>query len=105
MITISHSYSGYNSKISPITQTLSVEKIVVFSDDIESISETHPVDVYFFDQVPTANTMTTLVSINDELISPRYLGYSFLGWFDNEDTKYSHGSELTKAITLTAKWE
>jgi len=105
VITISHSYSGYNSKISPITQTLSVGKIVVFSDDIESISETHPVDVYFFDQVPTANTMTTLVSINDELISPRYLGYSFLGWFDNEDTKYSHGSELTKAITLTAKWE
>ena len=60
-------HSRYNSN-SSYHANIKHRTIIVFSDDIESISETHPVDVYFFDQVPTANTMTTLVSI-DELIS------------------------------------
>jgi len=37
---------------------------------------------------------------------PVYYGYNFLGWFDDQGTKYTAETVLTRVrITITAKWE
>lgn len=39
---------------------------------------------------------------------PKKRGYDFIGWYDNKDLKgekFNFGKEITKSITLYAKWE
>ena len=105
VITISNSYSSYNSKIRPITIQIEVGMYVCFSDDFKTASSTNPVTVGFFKDSPKASTLTKVVTSNGKLATPARLGFRFLGWYDDQDKLYQSVADLTGDVILNARWE
>lgn len=104
VIIISNSYSSYGT-ISKIVDNISVGDTVIFDGEFSVISKANPVKAYFFSETPSATSMTVKVDKNSKLITPSYLGYRFLGWFDDENKQYSKIEDITADVTLNAKWE
>ena len=105
VITISNSYNNYYATIQPITKKIEVGMYACFDGDFTTADVDHPVTVGFFNQAPTATSITLKVTSNGQLIVPGYLGFKFLGWYDENDKLYSSVNDLTGDVTLTAKWE
>jgi len=105
VISISNSYNNYYAAINPITKQINVGDTVVFSRDFTTMSNSNPGEVYFFDSVPSGDTVVTEVSKSSSLIVPGYLGYKFLGWYDADGKLYDDVSDITGDVTLYAKWE
>ncbi|MCM1260849.1 MAG: InlB B-repeat-containing protein [Prevotella sp.] len=105
LITISNSYNNYWGSINPVTQKLKVGQMVAFSKPIEDITADEPGTVCFFDAVPKGDELTVSARYSDALIQPGYLGYKFLGWFDENDTYYPNLEALKGDVILYAKWE
>ncbi|MDE7100809.1 MAG: InlB B-repeat-containing protein, partial [Anaeroplasmataceae bacterium] len=51
------------------------------------------------------SVLTDVEKLPDELPTPNYSGYQFIGWYYEDDTKAVEGSILTEDVTLYAKWE
>ena len=104
VITISSSYSAYRAHHTKI-QALQVGDVVVFDKPIATITKQAPAGVYFYREKPTNNVIEMSVDKNGKLITPAYLGYDFVGWFDEAGKKYESAADLTDDVKLTAKWD
>lgn len=51
------------------------------------------------------NVITDVAKLPDELPTPNYSGYQFMGWYYEDDTKALEGTILKDDVTLYAKWE
>jgi len=103
VITISSSYSAYRANHTKV-QSLQVGDIVVFDKPIASITKQAPGNVYYYREKPTNFVFEASVGKDAKLITPAYLGYEFLGWYDESGKKYESGADLTDDVKLTAKW-
>jgi len=104
-IIISNSYGGYGANIKPITRNLKVGMVVAFGGNITDISHDNPTKVCFFEELPKVEKVTEKVGTDSSLLVPGLLGYRFLGWYDEANKQITSISEITKDITLYAKWE
>ena len=104
VITISSSYSAYRAHHTKI-QGLKVGDVVVFDKPIATITKQAPGGVYFYREKPTNNVIQMTVDKGGKLITPAYLGYDFVGWFDEAGKKYESAADLTDDVKLTAKWD
>ncbi len=105
VITISNSYNNYYASMQPIVSKLSVGNIVAFDTPIIDISTSNPANVYFFNTTPTNGELTVSVRNVDTLIEPKQVGYQFLGWFDETNTKWESLENLESDLVLTAHWQ
>ena len=109
VITISNSYQGelggYWIGINPITTRIKVGQMVAFDKAIETTDASNPTNVYFFDEKPEVDTLVVQQRFTDKISDANQLGYLFLGWYDENDVKWTDLSQLTSDLTLTAKWE
>ena len=104
VITISSSYSAYRAHHTKM-QSLQVGDVVVFDKPIATITKQAPGGVYFFREKPTNFVIDVMVDKNGKLITPSYLGYDFVGWYDETGKKYESVADLTADVKLTAKWD
>ncbi len=105
VITISsHNSSDYNgSKV--LFTGLEVGTIVVFESDITKATESTPVNVKFYANLPKNSIVYLMKTENMTLDIPSKLGFEFLGWFDENNNKITALNSINADLTITAKWK
>ncbi len=99
-------YTGYagtgtaNFDVNKVTEGL----VVAFSGDITTATTTNALTVNF--SKVTQSTTGTVFEINQNtnLIIPSRTGYIFAGWYDENNVKYTKGSDFTADTTVIARW-
>ncbi len=103
VISISHSYSDYRSIHNNVLK-LKKGLVVIINDEIKTISGSNTSKVSFYNFKIDANEVSLSENYLKELPTPIKLGYEFLGWYDEDGTKYNSLNEITSSIKLAAKW-
>ena len=106
VITLSGSYEGTyddNFNISKV----SIGTIVVFDKTITSISANNPSTVSFYNDTLANSVITEKVDSTFVMPTPKKVGYTFIGWYDNFNNKYEIANDFIGlgTITVTAMWK
>ena len=106
VITISGEYSGsYDDDFTASKATS--DAIVVFDKDITTISSSSVATMYFFEEKVGDGEVTETIYADSLLAKPIKTGYTFAGWYDDNNNKYETGADFAGLGTMVvyAKWK
>lgn len=105
VITISSSYSNYNSIHSKVLNLEIGQIVIIAASDWTNISNSTPSNVKFYNKNIEQTTMTITQSQYSGLPTPSRIGFTFMGWYDEFGNKVENIESVDKYYELTARWD